>query len=163
MCNCAINPPRKTNAPTLFRRNCPASDERPMPTRLEKAREKAAQAEARLKQLEAIERTKERKRANRRSLLIGSAIQAAVDAGKFSESQLTAILDEFITKPNERTFLGLSVSEPKAEPQEPAEAKEAKTESSPQSKPQAQRNRLSEIMGRTASTDDDDLASQFNL
>ena len=135
-----------------------------MPTRLEKARERAAQAEARLKQLEAIERTKERKRANRRSLLIGTAIQLAVDAGKFSESQLTSVLNEFITKSNERSFLGLDAPDPKANSQESTEIQASKSEPVLQPETQPKPNRVSEIIGRSTSSDgDDDLAKEFNL
>ncbi len=80
-----------------------------MPSRLERQRQKLAQEQAKLRQLEAVERTKERKRENRRCLLYGRAILAAVRAGRFSQEELETFAEAYIVKKNERIFLGLEV------------------------------------------------------
>lgn len=89
---------------------------------LERLRVKKEKLENRLKQLRQQQRYQERKDETRRKIITGASVAAAVRDGVVSPKLLAYILNRYVTKKNEREFMGLEVrnevpSEALADPQ----------------------------------------------
>ena len=85
---------------------------------IEKLEQRKRALEIKLKALKTQQKREERKKDARRKILVGSALVAAVEAGRVSEALFGQIIDEFVTKEKDRAFLGLSVSREEAYPTE---------------------------------------------
>jgi membrane protein involved in colicin uptake len=72
--------------------------------KLKQEKEKKANIEARKR---AAEAKKSRADATRKKVLIGTMIQARVALGRLSESKLDAMMDEHLTRANDRVLFGL--------------------------------------------------------
>ena len=94
-----------------------------MATKLEKLLQKEAQLKAQIQQAKAAERTLERKRDTRRKILIGSAVMARVESGRWPQADLLEMMDGFLSRQNERELFGLDAE---ADSGAVAEKKEAK-------------------------------------
>ncbi|EDX82333.1 hypothetical protein S7335_890 [Synechococcus sp. PCC 7335] len=82
-----------------------------MTTKLERLLEKEAQLKAQIQQAKAAERTLEKKRDTRRKILVGAAVMARVENGKWPKEDLLSMMDGFLSRPNERELFGLAVDE----------------------------------------------------
>ena len=78
-----------------------------MATKLEKLLQKEAQLKAQIQQAKAAERTLERKRDTRRKILIGAAVMARVESGRWPKADLLEMMDGFLDRPNERDLFEL--------------------------------------------------------
>ena len=76
-------------------------------TKLERLLEKEAQLKAQIQQAKAAERTLEKKRDTRRKVLIGAAVMALVESGRWPQENLLEMMDGFLTRPNERELFDL--------------------------------------------------------
>lgn len=65
------------------------------------------QLEAELEQLQAKVNEERRRTDTRRKILLGIAVQAAVEDGQISADQIHQLLDRYITRKSDRRFLGL--------------------------------------------------------
>ncbi|MGB3791026.1 MAG: hypothetical protein WA949_23675 [Phormidesmis sp.] len=92
-----------------------------MTNKLERLLEKEAQLKAQIQQAKAAERTLEKKRDTRRKILVGAAVMARVESGRWPKEDLLEMMDGFLTRPNERELFGLVVDEPAVE--QPVEKK----------------------------------------
>ena len=81
-----------------------------MSAKLEKLLEKEAQLKAQIQQAKAAERTLERKRDTRRKILVGSAVLARVESGRWPKADLLSMMDGFLTRENERDLFELDES-----------------------------------------------------
>ena len=79
-----------------------------MTTKLERLLEKEAQLKAQIQQAKAAERTLEKKRDTRRKILVGAAVMARVESGRWPKEDLLEMMDGFLSRPNERELFGLS-------------------------------------------------------
>ena len=79
-----------------------------MTTKLERLLEKEAQLKAQIQQAKAAERTLEKKRDTRRKILVGAAVMARVESGRWPQEDLLEMMDGFLSRPNERELFGLS-------------------------------------------------------
>ncbi len=75
--------------------------------KLEQLRVKKEQLEAKLKQLKQQQRYQDRKDETRRKIITGASVGAAVRDGVVSPKLLAHVLDKYVTKDNEREFMGL--------------------------------------------------------
>lgn len=66
-----------------------------------------AQAQAKLAALRAAASKKNRTDDTRRKILLGGAIMAMIDAGKWPQENMLAIMDKALTKPADRELFGL--------------------------------------------------------
>lgn len=80
-----------------------------MTTKLETLREKQKQLAARIRDLEARERQQERKRDTRRKIIAGALALQHMEKNKSTEfgRKMATLLDEYVTKPEERALFGL--------------------------------------------------------
>ncbi|EDX82371.1 hypothetical protein S7335_817 [Synechococcus sp. PCC 7335] len=78
-----------------------------MTTKLERLLEKEAQLKAQIQQAKAAERTLEKKRDTRRKILVGAAVMARVESGRWPKEDLLSMMDGFLSRPNERELFGL--------------------------------------------------------
>ena len=78
-----------------------------MSTKLERLLEKEAQLKAQIQQAKAAERTLEKKRDTRRKILIGAAVMARVESGRWPKADLLEMMDGFLTRPHERDLFEL--------------------------------------------------------
>ena len=80
-----------------------------MPTRLEKLRAKQAHLEAQIKDIEKREKVKQRKEDTRRKIIIGALVMTHMEKNKSSDftRKVEALVNEYVTKPNERALFGL--------------------------------------------------------
>ena len=78
-----------------------------MSKKLEALLEKERKLKALIQKAKATERTLERKRQTRRKVLIGAAVLAKVEAGLWPNEDLLAMMDGFLTRPNERDLFDL--------------------------------------------------------
>ncbi len=74
---------------------------------LEQLRLKKEKLEARYKQLKQQQQYQERKDETRRKIITGASVAAAVRDGVVSPKLLAHVLDRYVTKDNEREFMGL--------------------------------------------------------
>lgn len=128
-----------------------------MSAKLQRLLEKEAQLKAQIQQAKAAERTLEKKRDTRRKILIGAAVMARVEHGEWPKDDLLAMMDGFLTRPNERDLFGLDgdgaddVGGAQAEPQVKDKAVAGKKR--PQGKKQARMMPESNL----------DIEAEFNL
>ena len=78
-----------------------------MATKLEKLLQKEEQLKAQIQQAKAAERTLEKKRDTRRKILVGAAVMARVESGRWPKDDLLEMMDGFLTRPNERELFEL--------------------------------------------------------
>ncbi len=78
---------------------------------LERLRVKKEQLEAKLKRLQHQQRYQNRKDETRRKIIMGASIGAAVRDGVVSSKLLAYVLNRYVTKKNEREFMGLEPRE----------------------------------------------------
>lgn len=71
-----------------------------MATRLELLLRKESQLKAQIQQVQAAEKTRERKQNTRRKVLIGEAVMARLQNGEWSQQELLTMMDGFLTRPN---------------------------------------------------------------
>lgn len=74
-------------------------------TKLKQAKAKKQQVEARKR---AVERKRTRAEDTRRKILVGAAILGKVERGEWPETNLLAMLDAALTRPDDRALFGLS-------------------------------------------------------
>lgn len=82
---------------------------------LERLRVKKEQLEAKLKRLQHQQRYQNRKDETRRKIITGASIGAAVRDRVVSPKLLAYVLNRYVTKKNEREFMGLEAREEVAE------------------------------------------------
>ena len=129
-----------------------------MTTKLERLLEKEAQLKAQIQQAKAAERTLEKKRDTRRKILVGAAVMARVDSGRWPKEDLLEMMDGFLSRPNERELFGLSGGDEFVAEQsvvKNGEAKQSVKQMEIGNKTKKKARRLPEPM--------DELASEFNL
>jgi hypothetical protein len=78
-----------------------------MTTKLDKLLQKEAQLKAQIQQAKAAERTLEKKHDTRRKILIGAAVMAQVESGRWPQADLLEMMDGFLSRPNERDLFDL--------------------------------------------------------
>lgn len=78
---------------------------------LEQLRLKKEKLEARYKQLKQQQQYQERKDETRRKIITGASVAAAVRDGVVSPKLLAYVLNKYVTKQNERQFMGLEPRE----------------------------------------------------
>ncbi len=85
---------------------------------------KIAQLQARRQKIEARKRTLNSKSDTRRKILVGAAVLAMVDRGEWSEAEMLARLDQYLTRPDDRALFGLPAldSAPAEPPLQPTDA-----------------------------------------
>ena len=98
-----------------------------MTTKLDKLLQKEAQLKAQIQQAKAAERTLEKKRDTRRKILIGAAVMARVESGRWPQADLLEMMDGFLTRPNERDLFGLDAAASEAVSNNAAEARPKRT------------------------------------
>ena len=128
-----------------------------MTTKLERLLEKEAQLKAQIQQAKAAERTLEKKRDTRRKILVGAAVMAWVDSGRWPKEDLLEMMDGFLSRPNERELFGLSGGDesPDGAVVKNGEAKQPVKQMEVGNMTKKKARRLPEPM--------DELASEFNL
>lgn len=82
-----------------------------MATKLDRLIEKEAQLKAQIQLAKSAERTLEKKRDTRRKVLIGAAVMARVESGRWPQADLLEMMDGFLTRPNERELFELDAAE----------------------------------------------------
>lgn len=79
--------------------------------RISALKEKLKQEQAKKASIEARKRAAESKKsrayATRKKILIGSMLEARVALGKLAESKLNAMMDEYLTRADDRAVFGL--------------------------------------------------------
>lgn len=97
---------------------------------LERLRVKKEQLEDRLKQLQQQQRRQNRKDETRYKIITGASFAAAVRDGVVSRKLLAYVLNRYVTKKNERRFMGLEPREEalKDEPEEVVEPQSVSAE-----------------------------------
>jgi len=78
-----------------------------MTTKLQRLQLKQSQLKAQIQQVQARERTTERKKQTRRKFLIGEAILSGVASGRFKQTDLISIMSRFLTAEDDRALFGL--------------------------------------------------------
>lgn len=78
----------------------------------EKLEHQIAQKKAQLQKLEAVERTKERKRQTRRKFVAGEVVLNHASANSEFDHFLRRLIDEKITQERDRALFDLSLSQP---------------------------------------------------
>ncbi|PZO20879.1 MAG: hypothetical protein DCF25_05865 [Leptolyngbya foveolarum] len=140
-----------------------------MATKLDRLIEKEAQLKAQIQQAKATERTLEKKRDTRRKVLIGAAVMARVESGRWPQADLLKMMDGFLTRPNERELFELDVAEtasteasgkPATEKKQQAKAitDKGRSDSDGKKRPQASRQTASQLP-----ESDLDIEKEFNL
>jgi hypothetical protein len=87
--------------------------------KLKQLMQKKDQIEARIKNIEAREKTKAKKEDTRRKILIGAFYMEQMEKSQEAKSKVLASLDKFLTRPLDRMLFGLdgSQSSHKREPE----------------------------------------------
>jgi len=83
-------------------------------SKLEQLLKQQEQLKARIQQEKQKEVQAQRKAENRRKLLAGVALLSAIKAGHVEQRALDQLLDQYITTPRDREFLGLPPAQPAA-------------------------------------------------
>lgn len=142
-----------------------------MATKLNKLLEKESQLKAQIQLAKSAERTLEKKRDTRRKILIGAAVMARVESGRWPQADLLEMMDGFLTRPNERELFELEVAEtasaeasgkPVAEKKQKQQTKpiadKGRSNSDRKKRPQASRQPSSQLP-----ESDLDIEKEFNL
>ena len=93
--------------------------------RLKKLKQRREQIEARIKNLEARDKAREKKRDTRRKILIGAFYMEQMEKSEEAKKKILARLDGFLVRTNDRELFGLS--EKKRTESSPAAASRPKT------------------------------------
>ena len=135
--------------------------------KLKRLLERQAQLKAQIQQAKAQERSRERKLDTRRKLLIGAAILHQVEQQQWPESKLNALMDEFLTRPEDRRLFNLPIPDESHDPvsQKPSEPT---SEPAPASQPSAlkpsQPSPSASVKAKPLPESSDcDLEAEFNL
>ena len=138
-----------------------------MTTKLERLLEKEAQIKAQIQQAKAAERTLEKKRDTRRKILVGAAVMARVESGRWPKEDLLEMMDSFLSRPNERELFDLD-SETAASAKQKAESSKApKDKASKAAGPKSRRQHAGKkLVGKTRKPLPEssiDVDNEFNL
>lgn len=76
---------------------------------VEKIKKQIKQLEARVKQVEALEKTKKRKEDTRRKIILGGALLAAAARDPKWEENFYARIDDLVTNRKDRALIGLDM------------------------------------------------------
>jgi len=68
---------------------------------------RAAELKAKAQRLEALDKTKEKKQLTHKKVLIGAAVLAALDDGRFELTFLVELMDKFCKRNSDRALFGL--------------------------------------------------------
>ena len=79
--------------------------------KLKKLKQKKDQIEARIKNMEAREKSKAKKLDTRRKILIGAMVMERMEKNEETKKKTIAMLDGFLTRPLDRNLFGLDVSQ----------------------------------------------------
>ena len=134
-----------------------------MATKLEKLLQKEAQLKAQIQQAKSAERTLEKKRDTRRKILIGAAVMARVDSGRWPEADLLEMMDGFLTRQNERDLFGLDGDENGAGDHQSEKKRSTEQNSSKRTARKATAKKKAQAKAKKLPEPTDDLASEFNL
>ena len=134
-----------------------------MATRLEKLLQKEAQLKAQIQQAKAAERTLEKKRDTRRKILIGAAVMARVDSGRWPEADLLEMMDGFLTRQNERDLFGLDDAAEEEGDRLAGKQRGGKQQTGEQSGRKATAGTKAKAKAKKLPEPDDDLAREFKL
>ena len=134
-----------------------------MTTKLDKLLQKEAQLKAQIQQAKAAERTLEKKHDTRRKILIGAAVMAQVESGRWPQADLLEMMDGFLSRPNERDLFDLEKTDEvagtaaaKAAGKRPAKAKTGSKKTAGSKQAVGKKGKpLSEYSG--------DVENEFNL
>ena len=133
--------------------------------KLKRLLERQAQLKAQIQQAKAQERSRERKLETRRKILIGAAILHQVEQQQWPESKLKAMMDAFLTRPEDRRLFNLPIPE-ESNGANPQGTSESKSESEPQAtdlKPSQPSSSESVSPKPLPESLDSDLEAEFNL
>ena len=133
-----------------------------MATKLEKLLQKEAQLKAQIQQAKAAERTLERKRDTRRKILIGAAVMARVESGRWPEADLLEMMDGFLSRQNERDLFELDDAAGAGD-HKAKKKHSTKQHSDKQPARKATTKKKAEAKAKKLPEPNDDLASEFNL
>lgn len=76
-------------------------------TRLDQLTERRQQIDEQIRQLKQRENAAARKADTRKKVLIGGVIMKLVKSGEMTQKQVTELLNQHVTNPRDREFLGL--------------------------------------------------------
>ena len=142
-----------------------------MATKLDKLLQKEAQLKAQIQLAKSAERTLEKKRDTRRKILIGAAVIARVESGRWPQADLLEMMDGFLTRPpNERDLFELNESAVSAA-EVTDEAKPVKLKAVTQGETNFAKKKLGKARPKSASESasrklpesDLDIEKEFNL
>ena len=158
------------NVPYLFA-TCRISDNTDigvlMNTKLDRLLEKEAQLKAQIQLAKSAERTLEKKRDTRRKVLIGAAVMARVESGRWPQNDLLEMMNGFLTRPNERELFELDESAVSAaEVAEPVKQQATAKDEKPFAEKKSGKARLKqagEPAARKLPESDLDIEKEFNL
>ena len=95
--------------------------------RLKKLKQRREQIEARIKNLEARDKAREKKRDTRRKILIGAFYMEQMEKSEEAKKKILARLDGFLVRENDRELFGLKNKlKTKSRPYEPQKNRTAK-------------------------------------
>lgn len=134
-----------------------------MATRLEKLLQKEAQLKAQIQQAKAAERTLEKKRDTRRKILIGAAVMARVESGRWPKADLLEMMDGFLTRQNERDLFELDNDENSSDDRKSVKQHGGKQKASKRTAQKATADTKAKARAKKLPEPADDLASEFNL
>lgn len=137
-----------------------------MTTKLDKLLEKEAQLKAQIQQAKAAERTLEKKHDTRRKILIGAAVMARVESGRWPKVDLIEMMDGFLTRPNERELFDLDeavVTTAELPVKEKAKAAEAVGAKAGRKKTEKKAGTAAGRRERALPESSADLENEFNL
>ncbi len=158
------------NVPYLFA-TCRISDNTDigvlMNTKLDRLLEKEAQLKAQIQLAKSAERTLEKKRDTRRKVLIGAAVMARVESGRWPQNDLLEMMNGFLTRPNERELFELDeLAVSAAEVTEPVKQQATAKDEKPFAEKKLGKARLKqagEPAARKLPESDLDIEKEFNL
>ena len=158
------------NVPYLFA-TCRISDNTDndalMNTKLDKLLQKEAQLKAQIQLAKSAERTLEKKRDTRRKVLIGAAVMARVESGRWPQADLLEMMNGFLTRPNERELFELDeLAVSAAEVAEPVKQQATAKDEKPFAEKKLGKARLKqagEPAARKLPESDLDIEKEFNL
>lgn len=78
-------------------------------SRRERLEQQALQLKEKIKQCDASEGEKKRKRETRRRVLAGAALLSRVERGDWPEEKFLRMMDAFLSRPSDRSLFGLPI------------------------------------------------------
>ena len=85
-----------------------------MPSRLEQYQKRRQDLDSKIKAIEEKQTAKQSKAEERRKFLVGESILCLIERGEVSQDWLNKILDQQISRKNDRALFGLPVNETEA-------------------------------------------------